>query len=192
VVSTPRSGWHVCAGERGPGVAVWLELARWTAASHLPVNLAFIANSGHEYENVGAERMLAELAPKPADTAFWLHLGANVAARDWHEAGGRLLPLPSADPQRFLVATGNVLAACRTAFAGQPGLEAPYDTSFGSAGELGPILAAGYGPVAGVYGAHRFHHAASDDARCVEPALVAAAASGFKRLIDQVLRSATS
>ena len=29
VVSTPRSGWTICAGERGGGVAAWLTLAKW-------------------------------------------------------------------------------------------------------------------------------------------------------------------
>src|SRR3546814_9587510 len=29
VVSTPRSGWTDCAGERGPGIAMWLALADW-------------------------------------------------------------------------------------------------------------------------------------------------------------------
>ena len=54
-----------------------------------------------------------------------MHLGAAVAARDWHERGAQLSPLPSADPQRFLLASGALLNAARAAFAGQPGLEAP-------------------------------------------------------------------
>src|SRR5690606_40165850 len=29
VVSTPRSGWFTCAGERGGGMAAWLHIARW-------------------------------------------------------------------------------------------------------------------------------------------------------------------
>src|SRR5262245_26830435 len=29
VVSTPQSGWFRCAGERGPGIALFLGLARW-------------------------------------------------------------------------------------------------------------------------------------------------------------------
>ena len=28
IVTTPRSGWHACAAERGSGLAVWLALAR--------------------------------------------------------------------------------------------------------------------------------------------------------------------
>ncbi|VWX55057.1 hypothetical protein [Novosphingobium sp. 9U] len=100
VVSTPRSGWFGCAGERGPGVAVWLWLARWAREQVKNYNLAFVCNSGHEYEYLGAAESLKALAPLPAATRFWLHLGANVAAQDWHEGTGR--PLPNVDAQRYL------------------------------------------------------------------------------------------
>ncbi len=187
VVSTPRSGWTACGGERGPGVAVWMALAAWASRARLPVDLAFVCNSGHEYENLGAARMLEEIAPRPAETALWLHLGANVAARDWHEIGGQLAPLPSADPQRILMATPDLLSACRAAFAGQPGLEAPYAAGAGAAGELTHILASGYPKVAGVFGAHRLHHVVGDDMRCVDAKLTADALAGFKALIRAAL-----
>jgi hypothetical protein len=187
VVSTPRSGWTACAGERGPGVAVWMGLADWASRADLPVDLAFVCNSGHEYENLGAARMLEEIAPRPTETAMWLHLGANVAARDWHELGGQMAPLPSADPQRILMATPDLLDACRASFAGQPGLEAPYAAGPGSAGELSHVLASGYPKVAGVFGVHRFHHVAGDDLRCVDAKFTSAALEGFKSLIRAAL-----
>lgn len=189
VVSTPRSGWFGCAGERGPGVAIWLMLARWAARADLPVNVAFVCNSGHEYENLGAARLLHDAAPKPAQTAFWLHLGANAAARDWHELGGQMTPLPSADPQRYLGVSPSLIDEARRIFAGQPGLEAPYPAAPGAAGELGHIIAAGYPALAGVFGAHRFHHAAADDLRTVEPAHAVQAAIGFRDLIQSALKS---
>ena len=188
VVSTPRSGWHGCAGERGGGIAVWLMLAEW-AAKRLDLDLAFVSNSGHEYENLGATHLLDAAAPPPGKTALWVHLGANVAARDWHELGGALSPLPSADPQRVLMATPDLIPACRAAFKGLPGLEAPYAAGAGSAGELTHILAAGYPRVAGVFGAHRFHHAEGDDGRCVSGALTAQAAEAFKALIGGALNA---
>lgn len=185
IVSTPRSGWFGCAGERGPGIAAWLALARWAAAARPDRNIAFVCTSGHEYEYLGAERLFAAgLLPSPAETALWLHLGANVATRDWQELpGGVLLPLPSADPQRFLVTSPEVLAVAKTAFAGQPGLEMPYPTSGGTAGEVTNILAGGYSRVAGIFGAHRFHHAVSDDSRCLSAPLVAQVIASCKRLL---------
>ncbi len=190
VVSTPRSGWTIAAGERGPGVAVWLALARWAVRAGLDADLLFLATSGHEYDNVGGRLFLASpLAPAPDGTALWVHLGANLAARDWHDLGPALLPLPSADPQRYMVASDPLLPAVRRAFAGQPGLEAPYSAAAGADGELKEILAAGHRSVCGVFGGHRFHHAPGDDLRCVTPAPVAAAAESFKAVIRDALRA---
>ncbi|MDY6944507.1 MAG: hypothetical protein SXG53_02215, partial [Pseudomonadota bacterium] len=146
VVSTPRSGWFGCAGERGPGVAAWLWLARWASQAVPGRNLAFVCNTGHEYEYLGAAEALKTFTPKPADTHFWLHLGANVAARDWHETVGQWRPLPSVDTQRFLSLSPALLPLAREVFAGHIGLEAPYSSDTFSAGELTEIIAAGYEP----------------------------------------------
>jgi hypothetical protein len=167
VVSTPRSGWFICAGERGPGVAVWLALARWAPKALQAYNLAFVCNTAHEYEYLGADQALQAIAPKPEVTAMWLALGANVAGRDWHELIPPLLPLPNADPQRYLVVSPDILEVSQRAFAGQPGIEAPYEVSKFTAGELTPVVQAGYKTVAGFFGIHRFHHAQGDDERCI-------------------------
>lgn len=189
VISTPRSGWTTCAGERGPGIAAFLALARMAPSRWPECNLMFLCNGGHEYENLGAAHAIARSAPPPAATALWLHLGANVAARDWHEAGAAgLLPLPSADPQRFLVTAADLVETARSCFAGHPGLEMAYPASAGAAGELGTVLAAGYSRAAGIFGAHRHHHVATDDARCVEPGLVARVMPAIGDFIDRALR----
>jgi hypothetical protein len=189
VLSTPRSGWFTCAGERGTGLAVWLLLARWAAKAKLGVDVELVATSGHEYEYAGGEVFLRAAAPPPRETALWVHLGANVAARDWHERGPLLAPLPSADPQRFLLASPALVPAAQAAFAGQPGLEQVYAADpRQAAGELSSILAAGYDPVVGVFGAHRFHHARTDDLRCVSPALIPPVADAFAKVISQALQ----
>jgi len=190
VVSTPRSGWFTCAGERGGGVAAWLALARWASAGAREFDLAFICNSGHEYEYLGAEEMLHRVAPRPAETAFWLHLGANLAARDWHEAVGGLRPLPGSDSQRYLVVSPALLPAARQDFGGLAGLEAPYASDKLSAGELTNIIEAGYPLVAGVFGIHRFHHVAEDDERCVSAEQVGRATAAFRRLVERVVEGA--
>ena len=82
-------------------------------------NLAFICNTGHEYENLGAAEALKATAPRPADTHFWLHLGANVAARDWHDLTGKRQPLPSVDPQRYLSVSPVLLPLAHQVFAGR-------------------------------------------------------------------------
>lgn len=187
VVSTPRSGWYGCAGERGPGVAAWLWLARWASKAVQGYNLAFVCNTGHEYEYLGASEALKAFTPKPADTHFWLHLGANVAARDWHEGVGQWRALPSVDTQRYLSISPSLLSLARDVFAGHAGLEEPYSSDTLTAGELTEIVAAGYAPAAGVFGIHRYHHVAEDDARCVSAASVASTAAAFQGLIERLI-----
>jgi len=188
IVSTPRSGWFGCAGERGGGIAAWLDLAR-RAPSMLPDHdIAFLCNSGHEYENLGAEEALKAVAPKPVETDFWLHLGANLAASDWHEGLFGLAPLAGVDSQRYLVVSRPLLPTARRLFAGLPGLESPYPSDKLSAGELSTIIAAGYPSVAGIFGLHRFHHVADDDARCVSPASVTATCAAFRHLLIEAAK----
>lgn len=189
VISTPRSGWTIAAGERGPGIAVWRALAQWAPEALRNADITMIATSGHEYENWGGETYLkSALAPPPAQTQLWAHLGAGFAARDWHELGPRLLPLPSVDSQRLCIATDNIAADCRAALRGAPGLESVYPAAQGAAGELGNILAAGYARAFGVLGAHRYHHAAEDDARCIDAQLVMPTAVRLRDLVTTLTR----
>jgi hypothetical protein len=189
VISTPRSGWFGCAAERGSGLTVWLTLARWLARANHPVNVELVATSGHEYEYFGGEQYLAEAAPKPSATRLWVHIGASAAARDWHELGGRLLPLPSADAQRVLTATADNLDKTRHAFAGVSGLEATYlADKVMAGGELTNVLNAGYGSAIGLYGIHRCFHTQADDLRCVSGELVLPVATAFRAALADVLR----
>lgn len=186
-ISTPRSGWFTCAAERGPGVAAWLALARWAAHAMKDYDLAFICNTGHEYEYLGAAEAMKQIAPPPEATRFWLHLGANVAARDWHELPGYLTPLPSVDSQRYLSISPEFLPLARSIFAGQLGHEAPVSSAVLTAGELDEVVRAGYAPAAGVFGIHRYHHVAEDDERCLDATATLAAAQNFRRLIEGVV-----
>lgn len=181
IVTTPRSGWFTCAAERGAGVAVWLSLASWLASAKPGVNLEFVATSGHEYIYLGGEEYLAHHAPKPDRTHMWVHVGASAAARDWHELGGGLRPLPSTDAQRVLTATPEVIEAVKRAFKGLNGLEAVYPADKANAGgELVNVIEAGYAPAIGLYGGHRYFHTAGDDLRCVSGELVAPVAAAFQ------------
>src|SRR3546814_4680356 len=76
---------------------------------------------------------------------------------------GRLLPLPSADPYRFLMTSPEFVTCAREIFKGQPGLEMAYPSAEGTAGELSEVIKAGYVRHAGIFGAHRHHHAVTDD-----------------------------
>lgn len=185
VVSTPRSGWFTCAAERGPGVAAWLDLARWAPGALPDHDLAFICNTGHEYEYLGAAEAMKRIAPPAGQTRFWLHLGANVAARAWH-AIPNPNPLPSMDTERYLSVSPSLLPLARAVFAGQPGYEAPVSSDILSAGELDEVIKAGYAPAAGVFGIHLYHHIAEDDERCLQLPATVTASLGFRDLLKAV------
>lgn len=75
VITTPLTGWFTCAGERGTGIAVALELAR-TFARDMPV--VVVATTGHELDNYGIRQQLkAGLGFTPRAV---VHLGAALAA----------------------------------------------------------------------------------------------------------------
>ncbi|WP_374576478.1 hypothetical protein [Phenylobacterium sp.] len=187
IVTTPRSGWFDCVAERGSGLAVWLTLAQRLAAAKPKANLEFVVTSGHEYIYLGGEEYLAHKAPKPADTHAWVHIGASAAARDWHELA-TLRPLPSADPQRVLTATPQLIDQARAAFKGISGLEAVYPADRANAGgELVNVIEAGYGAAIGLYGAHRWFHTTGDDLRCSSGELVAPVAAAFGAVITTIL-----
>jgi hypothetical protein len=189
-VSTPRSGWFGCAAERGGGVAAWLDIARWAPAALPDYNLALICNTGHEYEYLGASEAMKKIAPPVEATRFWLHLGANVAARDWREMPGGPTPLPNVDAQRVLSISPDLVSLAQTVFSGQLGYEAPVSSAVLSAGELDEVIKAGYAPAAGVFGIHRYHHAAEDDERCLHAFATATATHGFRRLLQAIVSSA--
>src|SRR4029450_2643853 len=81
VITTPLTGWFTCAGERGTGIAVALELARELGSS-MPV--VVIATTGHALENYGTRQQLEAglgFAPRAV-----IHIGASLAA-GWFPPG---------------------------------------------------------------------------------------------------------
>lgn len=187
VLSTPRSGWYDCAGERGSGLAAWMLLVEWASRTLTGFNLIAFCATGHELGYCGAALYLRTEAPPPDQVALWLHIGANAATRDYRDIRGQPLALPSADTQRFLAVSSAHLTTAEACFAGSPALEAPHDVALGAAGELAHIHAAGYAPIAGVFGAHRFHHTMLDDAGCTSAELSADLACRMTKFVSAVL-----
>jgi hypothetical protein len=85
VVITPRSGWWHCAGERGGGIACWLEAIRAAAGARAPRPALFLASSGHELGHLGLDHFLHARPALVKEAAAWIHLGANIGA-----AGGAM------------------------------------------------------------------------------------------------------
>lgn len=74
IITTPLNGWFTCAGERGSGIAVAIELAT-RLAEHRSVRL--LMTGGHELEGLGVEH---HLRLNDGDFATVIHVGASVAA----------------------------------------------------------------------------------------------------------------
>jgi len=79
-VMTPRSGWWNCAGERGGGIACWLEAMRALATEPPERDVFFIASAGHELGHFGLLRFLERRPNVIAQSSGWVHLGANIGA----------------------------------------------------------------------------------------------------------------
>jgi len=89
VVATPLSGWFSCAGERGTGIAITVQLAT-ELAERWPVMV--VGTTGHELHYLGLRRFLAAHELHPAAVIL---LGAHLATmplgpesgstfRSWH------------------------------------------------------------------------------------------------------------
>ncbi len=79
-VLTPRSGWWHCAGERGGGIALWLELIRHLRLEQPRRDVLFLATTAHELGYLGIRRLLEREAPLATRPLVWVHLGANIGA----------------------------------------------------------------------------------------------------------------
>jgi hypothetical protein len=181
-ISTPRSGWFGCVGERGTGTAVFLELADW-AARRFPMHSIFVMNTGgHEYFFAGSHRVIDQ-APAPAVTVAWAHIGATLAARDAEEHDGRLVMLDTADPQRTLMVSDAARQAATDAFRGLSGLERPAEIQ-PSAGELSTFTDRGYRTAFAVLGLHRWLHTREDTLERVDARLVVPVLRAHQRTIE--------
>jgi hypothetical protein len=185
IVSTPKSGWFRCAGERGSGLAIWLGLARHFARSDR--HLIFMAASGHEFDGYGGRQFAEHLAPKPAEARGWVHIGANVAAYDFALVDGKVTRLDHPQAGRRLAVSDALLPAAKAAFAGQPSYETPVDVDKeGAPGELAEYQRRGYQPLVGMVGLHPLHHTRRDLPDVTDGKLLEPVARGLAALIERL------
>lgn len=85
VVMTPRSGWSICASERGGGIAAFLEIMRSFGEAPPLRRVIFTANSGHELGHLGLDQFLHDNPGLVRAAHVWVHLGANFAAAHGRE-----------------------------------------------------------------------------------------------------------
>lgn len=182
VVSTPQSGWFRCAAERGPGIALFLGLARWAVKRASGASFLFVSTSGHELGGLGMRAFLKDLAPKPDRVLCWLHLGAGIASFAWEDTANGPRRLREADPRRLMMISKGLESVISESFAGLPGLNTP---SASLAGEFELIAKAGYRGF-GIAAAHKFHHTPADSPEMTGPELLEPVASALVKALESI------
>src|ERR1041384_325482 len=182
VVSTPQSGWFRCAAELGPGIALFLGLARWASQRTSESSFLFVSTSRHELGGLGMRAFQKELAPPKGRVVCWLHLGAGIAAYPWEETSTGWRRLLEPDSRRYLMSSPDLAPLLATTFAGQPGLT---PTTGRAVGEFEFMLKAGYRTF-GIAAGHRFHHTPADSPEMTGPAILEPVARALTVTLDTI------
>ena len=182
VVSTPQSGWFRCGGERGPGIALFLALARWAKRSATETSFLFVSTSGHELGGLGMERFIKDLAPQPGRVMGWLHLGAGIATYEWEETDRGPHRLHSVDSRRRLMCGKDLIDLLTEPFSGLAGLT---PATSQPVGEYEPISKAGYRAFA-IAAASTFHHTPSDSPEMTGPEILEPVGTALVKSIEAI------
>lgn len=188
VISTPYSGWFKAGGERGPGVALWLGLARWIAKQNQPYNYLFIANSGHELNQMGGQKTMDEMLPgfgiNKDNVVSWLGLGASIGTRSWTRHGFDYLPSNTPNPNFYLASIPELAPLVQAAYKDIEGLTlgSGEGTYFG---ELKDIVARGY-KAAGFFGLNYFFHTIMDTEKETSPELLDPIGKATKNYLESI------
>lgn len=172
VVSTPRSGWWQCTGERGGGIACWLETVRAAVNGKPDRDVLFAAFSGHEVGFIGIEDYVQRRPGLYRKAHAWFHLGANVGVA--HQPS-----LVSVSDDSLRQGLARAFEAEGTAIDHVAGPEVPVR------GEAGAIRRGGARYLTIVGGTDFFHHPADRWPEAVDVGTLAAYARG---IANEVLR----
>ena len=190
VISTPISGWFIRGGERGPGIALWLELARWAASPDTDYTFVFTGHSGHEIGGIGAHLFLDELAPSVEDTHLWIHLGAGLATLACEKTPEGLVKRHEADSLRNFFYSDPVEASFLSAFEDIKAQK--FNVKERNAGELIYVARKGYRRILGVSYMHPYFHTPLDSASTTSPRILAEITVAFQQFILQEINRRTT
>jgi hypothetical protein len=175
VISTPLTGWFHCGGERGPGIALWLRMARYLAKSKRPVTL--LGTGSHEVSHLGMEHALANGAPPPEDVALWLHFGASLGATAQDAQYGFKSP-------QYLVGLDATEQLAKSKLLSIMPIYVSGDNK--TQGEAGQVIGAGYKKFIGMSGMFPTFHTPKDIGRAIDYAKLELIAAASEALLAQV------
>jgi hypothetical protein len=185
IVTTPISALTQSGGERGPGVAIFLGLARWLGQRQPTTRYLFSGNTGHEEHGTGAYALI-DTVPPPSEVKAWLHLGAGISNRyalyddgladdspEWRQKTLRRSGTP------YLACSKELVPLLTEAFSEIPELT---PKAIPGAGELAVFLERGYNAF-GFYGPNRVFHTWADTADQSSPELLEPVARACARAL---------
>ncbi len=156
VLTTPLSGWFECAGERGPGIGLLLDLLPRLAQRY---RVAVVACSGHELGHLGLDTYFDDdiaSATGIEPGAPVIHLGASIAATEPGTSGDPVLA-----SARYALVDGPASLATRITSICQPvGIEVIRPPRW--PGEGGTWKARHRGPVLSFVGRSLWFHTSGD------------------------------
>lgn len=174
VVLTPRSGWWHCAGERGGGLAIWLELVRLVRDAGFARDVIFLATTGHELGFLGAKRYFDANPTLASSAKMTLHLGANIGA-----AGAPLMVRSSDD--------GLLQEARAAKWLENFGSKPKFATSKNPAGEAGVVYSHGGRFVSFIGPGFALFHSSLDRwPQAINPTAIAAAGDAVFEILQSL------
>jgi len=182
IVTTPSSGLSFCGGERGPGVALLLGLARWAGQRELKTRYLFSANSGHELMGLGVYPLVEQVVPPPDKVKCWLHLGSGIANWHWEETSEGLKKTVRQGGITNFVSSPEFVPILEEAFAHVQDLK-PRTVLPG--GELQAYMERGYKSF-GFFGGNRYFHTVVDGPEQTAPELLEPIARGLAKALTAV------
>lgn len=169
VISTPRTGWWQSTGERGGGLACWLETLRMLAAKKPKRGCLFVSFSGHELGFLGIREFIRRHPGMLGKVHAWIHFGANLGAPR------EKFRIQCLDPQL----EAEVLASLE-------GEGAPVDALTGNngtpRGEVATLKNQGVRYVAPICSSEAFHHSSDRWPEAVDLCSLSKCASAFSRI----------
>ncbi len=169
MISTPKSGWFDCGGERGTGVALALGIARWIGKRKPAMNYWLDFNTGHELDNLGMQQFLAAAAPPPEKVKGWIHLGANIATFKFNDGPSGLQRISNLSKHLIVGNDSNLLTIAKQSFSSIEGIHI-YENE--AIGELVPVISAGYRGICLHGGHYYFFHTPADGPQGSAPELL--------------------
>lgn len=195
VIGTPMNSWLPATAERGPGLAVFLQLARRlneqvARDGALPYPVYFVATGGHEIFQFGLQRFLSCWDSEAIGA--YVHAGAGLISRGHDtDSDGEPVATEQGSPTRTLTISENLVLRnfAKPAFS-HPALRPLWDfpPSLLRPGEARVAWESGI-PTVAVAGSNVYHHTMGDDRSQILAAAMQPILDAHATVVDGLLAS---